>query len=592
MQLIAITPSAATSSPTTSDTAITSNNIDQVLSSNEASKSPDSTKTPPNVKACFSISSQEDAGKTLSKTAPKMPEPNYRASINANDREATVIQVSNTKAGSHNDNEEFPFYQDYCVKKTDKFDIPYQWNISERYIIKVMHPDSSSAFNKLVTIADCSGKPVFRAKTQASGEIVIFPRMDFKSSDSYKINDYTIAIDNNLPTPINNSLENRISLMANDARQIPAQVPVQVCFLMDATGSMADEIQQLQDVIFSIYSRITALPTRPLVEFSIVSYRDKKDVYLVRGTPFTGSIDDFQVALGNVTASGGGDYPEDVEAGFAFCLDSLRWKSEAVKFIFLVGDAPPHLKEKERNYLALARQCRENGIMISPIGASGLSPAGEFVFRQMGVLTHGEFVFLHYGEQGESDGAATAADPGRVSHHTGSNYTVRRLDDIVLDIVGRELAYLTPVENISHNYPKPQEQAELLDVRLANLLRQVVRDDNTLAGKALVIPPVSVADTSLNQVSEYLWELALEKLPSLTKASVIERGRLQDILKELAISQTGITEPVDENKIGKLLNADYLLLSRLHYLGAVRVCHMRLVDCKSGSIISAARVQL
>ena len=33
-------------------------------------------------------------------------------------------------------------------------------------------------------------------------------------------------------------------------------LPVDVAFVMDATGSMGDEIQQLKDVVFSIHSRL------------------------------------------------------------------------------------------------------------------------------------------------------------------------------------------------------------------------------------------------------------------------------------------------------------------------------------------------
>ncbi len=73
---------------------------------------------------------------------------------------------------------------------------------------------------------------------------------------------------------------------------------------------------------------------------------------------------------------------------------------------------------------------------------------------------------------------------------------------------------------------------------------------------------------------------------------VVERRRLEAILREHALDLTGVTERDGSADIGKLLSADLLLLSRLHFLGAVRMCHMRLVECTSGRMLAAARVRL
>ncbi len=493
------------------------------------------------------------------------------------------------KAASHDDNEEFAFYQDFCKEKRVDA-IPYPWDISERYVIRVMQGDSVSGFNKKVIIRDKKGKAVFNARSQASGEIVLFPKMDL-GAEYKSIEDFTIETEESKPEKIVKSLDDRINVMLNDQGRETGNMCLQICFLLDATGSMKDEIEQLQDVIFSIHSRILTMPTRPAVKFSIVAYRDKADAFLVKGRPFTTSIDTFQVALDKISAGGGGDYPEDIESAFIYCLDSLSWDEQSVKFVFLIGDAPPHLQKKEKNYLWAAQRCRSRGIMVCPIGASGLKLDGEFVFRQIAVITNGEFVFLHYGEQGESEGSSSISDPGKVSHHTGSNYAARRLDDIVVDIVSNELGFLTPEKMLIRSFPKPLQQADMLENRLSSLLRQVIRDKQ-IAGKTVALSPLSVSDSSLSQLSEYLWELAVEKLPELTKASIVERKRLEEIFKEQALDLTGATADVDGKKIGKLLSTDYLLLSSLHYLGSLRVCHMRLVDCVTGNVVSAGRVKL
>lgn len=507
----------------------------------------------------------------------------------ADKRAASGSHAASVKAGSHDDNEEFPFYRDFC-KRNAHLEIPYTWDLSERYVIRVVHEDSSPVFNAAIALEDKEGRIVFSATTQASGEIILLPLMDC-GPDYRGIERYTLRVGRDAPRGITPRSDGSIEYVLASDRDPEQEVSVQICFLIDATGSMGDEIRQLQDVIFSIHSGIASLPAKPAVSFSIVSYRDRKDRYLVKGSDFTAEIDTFQLALESLQARGGGDYPEDVEAGLHHCLRELSWDNDAVKFVFLIADAPPHLDRKKENYLSAARQFREMGAMVCPIGASGLTIEGEFVFRQIAVLTNGVFVFLHYGEQGESDGSGTAADPGKVSHHTGSNYTARRLDQIVLDIIGDELGYLTPAHLVKHTPLDPLERADLLELRLVSLLRQVFQDKR-MGALTCAVGPIVSSDTTLADLSRYLYELALEKIPSVAEVSLIERTRLEDVLKEQALSLSGATESEGGRNLGKLLDADCLLISELHFLGTLRVCHMRLVECASGRVLGAGRVKL
>jgi hypothetical protein len=506
-------------------------------------------------------------------------------------RTTTGARAAEVKAASHDDNEEFPFYQEYCKKNASAFTLPLSWDVSQRFVIKVMDEDSNCIPHTRVEVMR-KKKVLFSAATQASGEIVLFPLMDlgkkFKS-----LTKYTVRVKGKYKYTPEKRLDFQVPVVLQEQRKLPARIPVQICFLLDATGSMKDEIQKLKDVIFSIHARIQKLPSNPELEFSTVAYKDVTDDWLVLGRPFTANIDTFQLNLEDVRASGGGDYPEDLGSGLAYTLDSLKWKDNAVMFIFLIADAPPHVDYKtDKDYAWGMKQCRKRGIMLTSVGASGLRPVGEFIFRQMSVITNGRFVFLHYGEQGESEGAATAADPGKVSHHTGSNYNVRRLDDIVVDIITRELGYLTPAGKIVHAFPQPKMESELLDIRIENLLRQVIRPPVNTQAKKVVLTPVESVDGSMNALSEYLWDLAIEKIPEVSSLTVVERKKLEDIMKEHKLDMSGVTETGGASKIGGLLSADYIIFSRLHFLGAVRVCHMRLVDLAQGAMIAAARVKL
>jgi Mg-chelatase subunit ChlD len=505
-------------------------------------------------------------------------------------RESRAAEV---KAASHDDNEEFAYYLKFCDSTAPYVPLNAPWNVNDRYVLRVVDPDNKPVFGATVSLGKKGMPTAFFAATEASGEVVVFPHMDL-GPDYANIRDYSLAVNGKpLDMPAVGADRQLVQIPLDYQRQAPAQLGAQVCFLLDATGSMADEIQQLKDVIFSIYTRLKGLPSQPRLEFSVVAYRDRRDDFLVKGHAFTDNIDTFQAVLEPIEAGGGGDEPEDVDAGLRWTLKELKWKPDATKFIFLVADAPPHLDYGDQeDYLWASRCAREKGIMICPIGASGLPLTGEFIFRQMAILTNGEFVFLHYGESGESDGAGTAADPGKVSHHTGGNYSARRLDDIVVDIVSRELGYLTDDARIVRTCPRPQDESDLLDARVDNLLAQVLHTPASLDKKAVIVAPVAYQDSLLGPLSEYLWNAVLEKTVTVSPLKVIERNRLQEVLKEQAMTLTGAIDPAAESKIGRLLSADYILFSNLQFLGSVRVCHARLVDCANGSVLSASRIKL
>jgi hypothetical protein len=496
--------------------------------------------------------------------------------------------VSTVKAAAHDDNEEFAAYQEYCINS--QFSLKTTWKIDKRYILKVVDKNEKPMSGIQIEI-EKQKKTIWNAVTPASGEIVLFPNMDL-GSDYSSIRDYSIKIlgKNYFIDPGQDSY---ITIKLQNEPTVRSSIPLQICFLLDATGSMGDELQILKDVIFSIHSRLLAHPAHPEIEFSVVAYRDQGSKFVVKGYPFTKDIDTFQIQLESITAAGGGDEPEDLDTALQYVIDNLSWKSDAAKFTFLIADAPPHLDYNyKKDYMWAARMAREKAIMITPIGASGLGPLGEFIFRQIAVLTNGEFVFLSYGEKGESDGAGTVSDPGKVSHHTGSNYNSRRLDDIVLDIITKELGYLVSDPKLVLENRKPEDESDFLELRLTDLIQQVFRSNIPLQGKTVALAPFYAADTMLKATSEFLWESALEKTIQVAPVKVLERGRLEELLKENALELTGLTVENPDPKIGKMLSADFMTFGKVQYIGAVRVCHMRLVDCQTGSVVSAARIKL
>ncbi len=74
----------------------------------------------------------------------------------------------------------------------------------------------------------------------------------------------------------------------------------------------------------------------------------------------------------------------------------------------------------------------ERGIKIFPVASSGLDDQGEYIYRQIALFTQGRFIFLTYGPSGE---------PGDGTTHHVDEYTVQKLDDLVVRLVEEELAH-------------------------------------------------------------------------------------------------------------------------------------------------------
>ncbi|MEM7142778.1 MAG: VWA domain-containing protein [Actinomycetota bacterium] len=217
-------------------------------------------------------------------------------------------------------------------------------------------------------------------------------------------------------------------------------VPLDIVFVIDATGSMGDEIGRLRDNMTSVARQIDALPSQPDVRFGMTVYRDIGDDYLTNTFDLTGSLDDFLAALDQVEAEGGGDYPEAMDEALGDAMQLPDWRRQnAVQLMFLLADAPPQVqREVNVPYTATAVAAAESGVKIFPIAASGTDDQAEYVMRELAFVTGGRYVFLSYGVGGAATGGS--------SDITTQDYDELPRDQLVVRLVQDELAALTGVE--------------------------------------------------------------------------------------------------------------------------------------------------
>jgi hypothetical protein len=319
---------------------------------------------------------------------------------------------------------------------------------------------------------------------------------------------------------------------------------------------------------------------------------------VTRATPFTGDVGGFQKTLNAVGANGGGDGPEDVQSALKEAVKSLDWRVDALKLVFLVADAPPHLdyQDQKYTYVDAMREAAGKGIKIVTIGASGLDSLGEYVFRQLAQYTMGQFVFLTYGETGESDGGGTA----RVSHHTGSNFQTDKLDAIIVRMVKRELANYgdgeaEPDQDFFEANPAAEDKkGEVLKELFAEGVQQlldysIVRIDE---GTPAVVMPVTYSDASLQANAEVLEDNIVLNLVPVKAFRMLERKDLRQVMQEQKLSLTGAFDSERSVEVGKLIGAKILILPKLHLVNGKLELYLKMVKVETGEIMSVTLLKM
>jgi len=202
-----------------------------------------------------------------------------------------------------------------------------------------------------------------------------------------------------------------------------------VAFVVDTTGSMADELNWLTRELSSIVRSAKRSAPGVSIRYGLIVYRDHGDQYVVRNFGFTSKQSQMISWLRKQEAAGGGDYPEAAAAALkaGANLDWRRGKGE--RLMFHIADAPPHSRDA-RTYLAAAKTAAKNNVQIFGLGASGVAAESEFLMRQAALQTNGRYLFL----TDDSGVGYGHAEP------TISCYRVTKLKDLMVRVLRSELS--------------------------------------------------------------------------------------------------------------------------------------------------------
>ncbi|NET91498.1 MAG: VWA domain-containing protein [Kamptonema sp. SIO1D9] len=119
---------------------------------------------------------------------------------------------------------------------------------------------------------------------------------------------------------------------------------VDICFVVDTTGSMSSFIQVAQQQLLKAINTLST-DNNINLQVGLVEYRDhppQDTSFVTRIYPLTDNLHKMQNHIRQLRADGGGDGAEAVYRGVEDACQQMRWRKHSCRFAILVGDAPPH----------------------------------------------------------------------------------------------------------------------------------------------------------------------------------------------------------------------------------------------------------
>ncbi|MFK8164553.1 MAG: VWA domain-containing protein [Lewinella sp.] len=359
-----------------------------------------------------SLSSEADGAVTI--TAPSAP--------GGNGPSSGLIT-----AGEWNDLANWQFWMNLQQNQTYATDLNrWGFEFASRVSVRVASPGNSPKHDAVVKLFYGS-KLLYTAHTDQDGMAELFTDLyGDELPQQFDADDLLLQIDGVRHQGTVKLMSEGINYCSTDANRQFSRT--ELAFLVDATGSMGDELNFLKEDLRNVIQRIETANGNLDVATATVFYRDEGDDYVTRHSNFTQDISETIDFIGRQSANGGGDFPEAVQSALRVAVNDLQWSSNArTRIAFLLLDAPPHEDRQVMDeYRALVKSAAAKGIRIVPVTASGIDKATEFLMRQTAIATNGTYVFI-------------TNDSGIGNDHieaTVGDYEVEYLNDLLVRLVG------------------------------------------------------------------------------------------------------------------------------------------------------------
>ena len=298
-------------------------------------------------------------------------------------------------AGEVNDFSKWDMWEDI------NFDVLSEWRArwfyypDYRYAVQLTYAGGEAATDLPVMLVDKSGGVIWSARTDNRGRAELWAGLNETLETAPA--DYELRAEVDGKT-YHFSEPARVFGLGLNTLQLPVQCrgarPVDVAFAVDVTGSMGDELRYIQTELQDVIKRATDDQNVHDLRTAAIVYKDSTDDYVTRHQGFA-DVTVTKAFFGSQRYGGGGDGPEAVDAALITAVDSLQWREDATRLLFLVLDAAPHHDGPTVQRLHnVTRRLAEKGIRLVPVVCSGMRKDGEYLLRSMALATNGTYVFL------------------------------------------------------------------------------------------------------------------------------------------------------------------------------------------------------
>lgn len=363
---------------------------------------------------------RSDGSESFASDSGSASSPTGNGSGNGTSGEAGLVT-----AAEWNDLDNWTFWKDLLQTEdfSNKTDL---WNFHNLNRVSVLVKSETGApLNDTSVRLEKEGTVIWEAKTDNFGTAELFIGLR-QSIAQVALEDYRLFVENRImATPIRLFDEGINEFVLGEIST--AGTKVELAFIVDATGSMSDELEFLKKDLLSVIEKVEQESPSLDIMTSSVFYRDEGDDYVVKHSGFASSTKTTLDFIQAQSADGGGDFPEAVHTALNTALSELQWSSRArTRIAFLLLDAPPHNNTNVINQLQNAiLEAAKKGIKIIPITASGIDKETEYVMRSFSIATNGTYVFI-------------TNDSGIGNDHLEASvgeYQVEKLNDLMVRLI-------------------------------------------------------------------------------------------------------------------------------------------------------------
>lgn len=344
-------------------------------------------------------------------------------------------QFSGVKAGEWDDNANFREFQRFLASSPTNH---RKMDLNDRRFVVVRDKSGHGVPRCRVTVRDGSRTSSFL--TTASGRAIVFPHAEGMKGEKLTATAACAEGSAEASFPLYDGQDGLVDLRLQAERAAVGNRIVDLAFVLDTTGSMSEEIAAVKTTIQKVAKVLSTEQTT--VRVGLVEYKDRQDPFVTKVYPFATDLAGFAQRVGQISASGGGDTPEDMNAGLHVAISQLAWSEQSVaRLAFVIADAPPHLDYQDGpDYVADMKTASHRGIQLFTVAASGMDNLGQVVFRQMAQFTGGTNMFVLRGGAGPQ--STGGGDPGSSCGGTHTNYSSGKLDELIVQKIRRELKAL------------------------------------------------------------------------------------------------------------------------------------------------------